>query len=237
MANCIVRQMSACFNYSCIEPNPASKIKLNPHVGREKFLRPEEMPAFLKALFDDVSVDFRDIFMLCLYTASRIGAVMSMEWDELHLKYGIWEPVTKSSRSEKNKTSIGLVGRAVDILRRRQLSAQDRWVFPSKKTQSGHISTPYVAFDRIMSRAGLNGYVPHDLRHTALTWFANASASDQDLLTLLGNKSLSTIGIYAHMNVTVVTERYNNVVDRIVEDLDPELQKLVNADSYKLEAI
>jgi len=230
MANNIIRQISACYNYSR-QKNPAQGIRLNKQPGRTKYLRPEDMPAFLQAIFDDESVDFRDIFLLCLYTASRIGAVMSMEWTEVDLKYGIWSPVTKTSMSEKNKTNIGLVGRAADILRRRHFSAHSRWVFPAN-TQTGHVSSPYVPFSRVMSRAGLKGYVPHDLRHTAVSWFASvASASNQELLTLMGNKSLSTVGIYTHLNVTVVQDRYNNVVDRIVGSLDPELQKRVNADS------
>lgn len=231
MANEVIRQIRACFNYANIDVNPAKLVKLNKQVSRKKYLAPEDMPAFLSSLFADSQADFRDVFLLCLYTASRIGAVMSMEWEDINFKYGIWEPVTKSSQSTKDTTPIGLVGRAVDILRRRKLAATDsRWVFPSN-SKLGYITYPNKVFARIIERAGLKGFVPHDLRHTAVTWFASASASNQELLTLLGNKSMSTVGIYTHMNVTVVKERYNTVVERIIGDLDPGLQKIMNADS------
>ena len=228
MANNIIRQIRACFNYSNIEPNPASKVKLNKQFRREKYLNPYEMKRFINSLYQEESEDFRDVFLLCLFTASRVGAVMSMEWNEIDLDHGVWHPVTKSSGNKNNATPIGLIGKAMDILRLRKLSAMnnEKWVFPSK-SKSGHIAQPQNAFKRIMERANLKDFVPHDLRHTATTWFANSSASDRELLALLGNKSISTIGIYTHQNVVLVAERYGNVVDRLFANLDPETKQLM----------
>ena len=228
MANNIIRQIRACFNYANVEINPASKIKLNKQYRREKFLNPHEMKAFINALSVDQSEDFKDIFLLCLFTASRVGAVMSMEWKELDLKHGVWHPVTKSSGNKKNVTPIGLIGKAVDILRRRKLDEMhhNKWVFPAK-SKSGHITQPQKAFQRIMARANLTGFVPHDLRHTAVTWFADSSASDRELLALMGNKSISTINTYNHQNVVLVAERYGNVIDRLFANLDPETKQLM----------
>ena len=230
-ANETIRQISACLNFAGWEATPTKNIKLNITIKRKKYLTPGEIPLFLTELFADDNPDYRDVFLICLYTASRIGAVMSMEWAELDLQVGLWTPVTKTSTSEQDKTHIGLVTRAVSLLQRRRLAASgSRWVFPSN-CQMGHLCYPGPVFQRIMQRAGLQGFVPHDLRHTAATWFAQASATNQELLTLLGNASESTIGIYAHMDVVSVQSQYNTVLDNVIQTLAPNLQEKVNADA------
>lgn len=233
-ANEVIRQISACLNFAGWEANPTKNIKLNPTLKRKKYLTPGEIPLFLTALFADDDADYRDIFLICLYTVSRIGAVMSMEWAELDLKLGLWTPVTKTSTSEQDKTHIALVNRAVTLLKRRRLAASgSQWVFPSNYSV-GHLCYPATPFKRIMQRAGLRGFVPHDLRHTAATWFAQASATNQELLTLLGNSSEATIGIYTHMDVFSVKSQFNAVLNNVVQALPPNLQDKVNADAQQV---
>jgi integrase len=229
VANEVIRQISACLNFAGWEANPTKNIKLNPTTKRKKYLTPAEIPLFLTALFADNDADYRDIFLICLYTASRIGVVMSMEWAELDLQRGLWTPVTKTSTSEQDKTHIALVNRAITLLKRRQWAASDsQWVFPSSY-QAGHLCYPDKPFRRILQRAGLRGFVPHDLRHTAATWFAQASATNQELLTLLGNSSEATIGIYTHMDVYKVKSQFNVVLDNVIKTLPANLQEKVNA--------
>ena len=143
---------------------------------------------------------------------------MRMEWSDIKLKYGVWETITKSSDNENDITSIGLVDQALNILvsRDKLNTEKNKWVFPAT-SKSGHVSQPQKAFKRILKRAGLDGFTPHDLRRTAISHFAQASASDQQLLTLLGNKSMDTVEIYAQRNVEIVKEQYNVVLDRMLK--------------------
>jgi len=222
-ANNILRQIRACFYYANVDYNPAAskKIKYNPRNKRKKYLRGNELNAFVNAALQDESKDFCDVFLLCLFTAARIGSVMSMEWTDVRLEYGIWEPITKVSDDDEDNTPIGLVEKALNILRRRYKQNIDKseWVFPST-SKSGHISQPQKAFKRILARAGLEGFTPHDLRRTAISHFAQASATDQELLTLTGNKTLDTKDVYAQRDVGIVKTHYNVVLDRILKNID-----------------
>lgn len=222
MANNIIRQIRACFNYANFEPNPAisRRIKFNKSNKRKKYLRTNEMQAFVNAALQDESRDYRDIFLLCLFTAQRIGSIMSMEWKDIKFNHGVWEPITKTSNNENDIMPIGLNERTLEILKRRKkLNVEkNRWVFPAT-SKSGHCCQPQKAFIRICKRAGLEGFTPHDLRRTAISQLAQQGASDQELLTLLGNKTFDTREVYAQRNVGLVAKQYNTVLDTILSNV------------------
>lgn len=222
-ANNILRQIRACFNYAQVDYNPAisRKIKYNPKVKRKKYLRANDFQAFVNATLQDESRDYRDVFLLCLFTSARIGTIMSMEWKDVKFEYGIWEPVTKSSDDEQDTMPIGLNDRALKILitRDKYNTDKSKWVFPAT-SKSGHLSQPQKAFKRILDSAGLEGYTPHDLRRTAISLFAQASATDQELLTLSGNKTLDTKDVYAQRDVEIVNKQYGVVLDRMLKNIE-----------------
>ncbi|MFV2057752.1 MAG: tyrosine-type recombinase/integrase [Thiohalomonadales bacterium] len=222
-ANNIIRQIRASLNYANIEPNPAvsRKLKLNKQFRRKKYLKVLDLQSFVNATLQDKSRDYRDVFLLMIFTAARVGSVMSMEWSEVNLKYGVWETVTKSSGNDRDVTSIGLIQQAKDILeRRKRLNVPaSKWVFPAN-SKSGHVTQPQKAFARILKTAGLSGYTPHDLRRSAASHLSqNAGVSPQQILALLGNKSLETVGIYARGDIEIVKDQYGNVVDKLLEGI------------------
>jgi integrase len=221
-ANNILRQIRACFNYANVENNPASskKIKLNKQSKRRKYMKTDELQSFVNAALQDESRDYRDVFLLCLFTAARVGSVMSMEWNDVKFKYGVWETITKSSDDKNDITSIGLVDQALSILvsRNKLNTEKSKWVFPAT-SKSGHVSQPQKAFNRILKRAGLDGFTPHDLRRTAASHLGQSGASNQELLALLGNKSIETLGTYVHNDIKIVKNQYNVVLDRMLDGI------------------
>jgi len=214
-ANNAVRQIRACFNYANIEPNPVNrkKVKMNKEKKKKVFLTKDQLTRFLQAMELDSSRQFRDVFKLCLFTAARVGSVCGMEWSEIDLVNGLWTTVTKNSENEEDLTQIGLTKNAIDVLKaRKELTNGSQFVFPGK-TKSGHISQPQYSFKRIAAAAGIEGVSPHALRRTAATYFARNGGSNQGILTLLGNKSESTIKIYVTNDVELVTKQNATIQD------------------------
>jgi len=219
-ANNIIGQIRACFNYAGVENNPAMsiRVKMNRKRKRTRYLKPDELKRFIAALTVDRSEAYRDVFLLMLTTGSRVGAVMGMEWSEINLQDGLWEPITKSSEDADDPTLIGLPSRAVELLTRRQqyCDPKNPWVFPAT-SESGHCSQPQSAFKRILKRAGITGVTPHDLRRTAASYLSHYKGTPSDILTLLGNKSISTVTIYAQRNVNIVKSHYDEVLDKMLD--------------------
>jgi len=91
-----------------------------------------------------------------------------------------------------------------DFLREwvKSIPEDQEWLFPSKKSVTGHIVNIDKAFRRVVQAAGLDTreVVRHTLRHTAISHMVMANI---DLLTvkrISGHKSLSMVERYAHQN-------------------------------------
>jgi integrase len=104
----------------------------------------------------------------------------------------------------------------VDILLKERESATDPdgWVFPNKRTRSGHIEQMSTAFTRCAKAAGLDPSLvtPHTMRHTALTRFAAVTHGDPATVKLYsGHLSLQALMRYIHPS----DEYVDRALDRI----------------------
>jgi len=68
-------------------PNPYKAIK-NRHIkSRDRFLLPEEIPAFFDAVERSSQ---RDFFLIALMTGARKSNICKMRWQDVNLKEGVW---------------------------------------------------------------------------------------------------------------------------------------------------
>jgi site-specific recombinase XerD len=74
------------------------------------------------------------------------------------------------------------------------------WIFPSLRSESGHIEQMASCFARCARQAGLDPKVviPHIMRHTAITRLADTGAGIKTLQEFSGHKSITMILRYAH---------------------------------------
>ena len=70
--------------------------------------------------------------------------------------------------------------------------------FPSKK-RFGEVSIR-KAGDEALKRAEIKDFRFHDLRHTFATFAATAGASNLELQTAMGHRSLSMVSRYTHLD-------------------------------------
>ncbi len=190
-ANVAVKLLRALFNraieWECWDkPNPARGIKYFPEESRERFLQPDELPRFFKALADEENETIRDYILISLLTGARRSNVLAMRWDEISIERAEWRiPITKSGKPHV----VPLLSEAIAILKRRQAQstaaareaeerarakegaslkadATNEYVFPGTGA-GGHLIEPKKGWRRILDRAEL---------HQLVEWLTDARA-------------------------------------------------------------
>jgi integrase len=212
LLSAIYRRATAAGQY--VGANPCSGVPRFPETSRERYLLPEELPRFFKALKEEPSDGLRDFFELCLWTGARSGNVKSMRWEELRLDQALWAIPAAKAKAGK-ALLVHLPAEALAILRRRQTaSTSSAFVFPASSA-SGHLARPSHAWDELVKRAKLPGLRIHDLRRTLGSWQAATGASLPIIGKSLGHASQQTTAIYARLQLDPVRESVNKAAEAI----------------------
>jgi integrase len=233
-ANRAVQLLRRLFNFARVQPNPAGgrAIDFFPERSRERFLLPDELPRFFKALDEEPNRTLRDFFYACLWTGQRRGNVATMRWDELDLEASTWViPGSKTKNHEPHR--VHLAAPMLKILNRRHEEADaaveggdERYthgfVFPSYRRdgKTHHLIEPKSAWDRLLERAGLKDLRIHDLRRSLGSWAAMTGASTLIIGKALGHLDPSSTAIYARLNldpVRIAVDAATNAMQQVAK--------------------
>ena len=159
------------------------------------------------------------IFAAC--TAARIGEVSGVRAGDIDREAWIWtvrrqttpgpggliDKGTKGKRARKVPIigeARGLVGRRLDVLG----DDEDTRLFTGPR--GGRISTAVLRdathWDEVVMALGYEHLRRHDLRHTGLTWMADAGVPLHVLRKIAGHGSLITTQRYLHPDAQSVTD-------------------------------
>lgn len=193
--------------------NPARGIQKFREKSRDRFLQPDEMPKFWKALNDEPNEIARDYLKLSLLLGARRSNMLAMRWEQLNFERSEWRiPETKNGESQ----TVHLPAAAIEILKERQSNTNgSEWVFPGYG-RTGHLVEPRMAWNRILERAGLSGLRIHDLRRTLGSWQAAAGVSLNVIGKSLGHKNTATTAIYARLNLDPVRTAVDTAVEAML---------------------
>ena len=193
-------------------PNPAKAIKTRLIKSRERFLLPSELPRFFEAL--DKS-EWRDFFLMALYTGARKSNVQAMAWADINLEERVW---TIAKTKNGDSQTITLTPEAVEILkeRRKQKIVSAKWVFPGIG-KTGHLVEPKKAWANILKEAKIEGLRIHDLRRTLGSWQARAGASLTLIGKSLGHRSQQATVIYSRLDLDPVRESVESAVSEMIK--------------------
>jgi len=214
-ANRVVANIKSMFNRA-IEwgwqgENPARFVKKFPEKSRDRFIKPNEFPAFFKSLDEELNVVARDYIYMSIYTGARRANVLAMRWEDINFHTKEWRiPETKNGES----LTLPLIPEAVKILKqieKEQLSGLG-WVFPSPKDNKKHLNDPKKAWQRILKRANIKDLRIHDLRRTMGSYQAAAGSSLHIIGKSLGHKSFSATQIYSRLDIDPVRSSMENAV-------------------------
>lgn len=168
------------------------KVKLYKEAeGRERALTPEEA----KRLLDELPTHLRDMALFALLTGLRQANVLGLEWGKVDLERGhAW--VASSASKNRRPISVPLNQDAIAVLLR-QVGKHPQRVFTYKGKPITNANTR--AWREALTRAGIEDFRWHDLRHTWATWHRRAGTPTHELQRLGGWRTASMVERYAHL--------------------------------------
>lgn len=179
---------------------PTEGIKKFREHSRDRFLQPDEMPRFFKAVLEEPNQKLRDFILIALLTGARRSNIQTMEWKQINFTLKQWRiPETKNGLPQ----TVALTDEALEILKIRKEHSTSNYVFPGSKN-SGHLVEPRKAWERILKRAEITDFRIHDLRRTLGSWQARTGASLSIIGKSLNHKSPQTTAIYARLDLDPV---------------------------------
>lgn len=169
--------------------NPVEKIrKPAPGKARERVLTSDERTKLLAECRKCRSPWIAPVVEFALETAARRGEILSLRWADVNL-------ATATARVD-GKTGtrvIPLSTQGVALLRKLPKSSSGV-VFPVT------IETLKQAYERAVTRAGINDFTFHDLRHDALTRLAGLGLNILELRAISGHTTANMLQRYVRID-------------------------------------
>lgn len=225
-ANRAIQLLRAVFNFAIDKlgfvdlRNPAAKVEMFHEQSRERFLHYEELKSFFEAVAQEPNQDFRDLFILMLFTGARRGNVCSMRWQDIDFTAKVWV-IPADTFKAKRVMRVPLVGPAAEILERRKQYASNEFVFPSD-SKTGYLIDPKAAWGRLRTNSGLKDLRMHDLRRSLGSWQAAAGVPLNVIGASLGHSQIATTQIYARLTLDPVRDAMSGAVNAMLKAAESE---------------
>lgn len=162
-----------------------------------------------------------DVVIFAACTAARIGEVSGCRVKDIDTTDWTWNVrrqtttapgglIDKGTKGKRART-VPLIAEIHELVRRR-ISAVDRDPDARLFTgpRGGRISTAVLRdathWDEVVSKLGHEHLRRHDLRHTGLTWMADAGVPVHHLRLIAGHGSLTTTQRYLHPDRQSITD-------------------------------
>jgi len=170
--------------------------RFNRETGKEGHFKSIVDLEILSEFFDDLRKDAdmnlqtKRALFLQIYTANRPGNTVKARWRDIDLDKRIWTIPAKEMKM-RYPHRVALSEQAIAVLKEQKLfSGNHEFVFPSEKTETGHITTEGLG--KALKRLGGGKYsvTPHGFRAT----FRTICTINLAQLNLLGlsNKTIET---------------------------------------------
>lgn len=197
MANRTLALVSRIFTFGIergiVEANPAYRVRRPTRERtRQRVLTSDEIRRVWNATFFEGPL-MGATFRLRLLTAQRGKEVHGMRRAELD---GAWWtiPAERSKTGEAHR--VPLSPQALTVLAQLEpLNRGSLWIFPSPRSDSGHVGNVQKAAQRIRDRADV-AFTPHDLRRTAATAMATLGVPRFTISKVLNHSDRTTTAIY-----------------------------------------
>jgi integrase len=162
-----------------------------------------------------------DVVLFAACTAARIGEVSGCrvkDLDTAEWKWQVRRQTTTAPGGLVDKGTKGKRARTVPlieeihelVLRRIALTDGDPDARVFTGPRGGRITTAVLrdatGWDEVVTKLGYEHLRRHDLRHTGLTWMADAGVKPHDLQKIAGHASLTTTQRYLHSSDKAVTD-------------------------------
>lgn len=135
---------------------------------------------------------------LALATAARKTAILQLTWDRVDFERGQIRLAVVGERNRKGRAIVPMNDRLRVALEAAREAAQTPYVVEYAGKRVGDIKKGFAAAAK---RAGLEGTVPHDLRHSAAVWMAEAGVPLVEIAQYLGHSGTEiTYRVYSRFS-------------------------------------
>lgn len=176
-------------------PNPASDFDKFAEQSRDRWVRPSEMPALVKAVEAEENVYIRAAIWLLLLTGCRRSEILrakwqDVDWDRRELRI----PETKAGPAR----TVPLSEPALSVLEEIPRQRNNAWIICGAH-KGKRLKGFAKAWRRIRKAADLEDVTIHDLRRTVGSWMATAGVSLHIVGDVLGHQDHTATRIYARL--------------------------------------
>lgn len=194
---------SKCEDWNYTKFNPVRRIKNFPiRLTRKRLWTDEEINKLIFASADWL----KDIVYLLAHTGMRMGEVCKLKWKHVDFERGILTVSSIKGTGDERVRYIPLLGDLMELFlvkrdwAKRLFKCRDEdCVFlnaSQNPTSSTHVSRELA---RLIRKAGLNGLLAKNLRHTFITHMAGQDQSIEKIRQLAGHTTLRTTENYLHL--------------------------------------
>jgi integrase len=176
-------------------PNPAQGIVKFKEQKRKRWLKPEELPALVKAIDAEPNLYVRAALWLYLLTGVRKSELVSARWSQVDWNRGFLTlPDTKSGEEQY----AVLNGPSLAILQSIPKAEGNPHIFVGARP-GGPLTNIDRNWRRIREEAGIEDVRLHDLRRTTGSWMSQSGVELNTIKEALRHASLSTTLTYARL--------------------------------------
>ena len=174
--------------------------RLKEDSGRMVYLTAEQAHKLLETAKQHQAEWIYPFILIALETGMRRSEILSIRIENIDLEHrSIFIPEAKAGARTQPITK-NLCEFLSEHLK--TIEPEQEWLFPSKRSKSGHINWPENAFRDVVKQAGLKPeeVTPHALRHTAITQLVQAGVDLPTVQRISGHKTLTMVARYSHQN-------------------------------------
>lgn len=176
-------------------PNPASDFDRFEERSRDRWVRPSEMPALVKAVEAEPNVYIRSAVWLLLLTGCRRSEILRAKWADVDReRRELRIPDTKSGGAR----TVPLTDAALEVLDGIPRQRGNPWIICGAH-KGKRLKGFAKAWRRIRKAAGLEDVTIHDIRRTVGSWLATAGVSLHVVGDVLGHRDPTATAIYARI--------------------------------------
>ena len=196
-------------NYGLIQFNPCLNVNAVFNFGKNEnnpTIRPEELPALLKAVRDSrLTLFTRCLIKFQLLTLTRPVESSSAEWSEIDLDNRLWSIPAERMKAREAHV-IPLSSQAVQLLETlHPVTGRFKYVFP--KHGDNHASMSSSSANTAIKRMGYAGrQTAHGLRGLARTYLAEQNTNHEHAEACLAHKTGGNVSL-AYNHATYLEQR------------------------------
>lgn len=194
--------LSSTFNYAIkrlrwLHENPClNLLKIKDNAKRDRVLQEGEFARLMEACQQSKSPYLYCIVLIALTTGARQGEILNLEWSDIS-----WDKKQAYFKETKNgrPRSVALVDLVIQELKKiHALRQPDKSLVFASRTAFGKIDIK-KGWREALKRANISSLTFHGLRHSFCSMAAAQGASNLELASAMGHRTLQMLMRYTHL--------------------------------------